>query len=97
MTGDLDALRARLGGEQASDAALQQHLDDARAICLAYMNRAELPEPCRPAVLYLAVCLYRRRGLEGELSHTESSLSIAPDPLPELVRVMLRPWRRIGG
>ena len=95
MTDDLDALRARLGGEEATDAELQQHLDDAEAICLAYINRAELPTACRPAVRYLAVCLYRRRGLEGELSHAEGSVSISPDPLPELVRVMLRPWRRV--
>lgn len=90
---DLSAIRARLPDETITDATAQALYDDAEALALGYLNRDTLPDACENAVYRLAVVLYNRMGMEGEISRTEGSVSSSIDLMPADIRTQLRPWR----
>lgn len=91
----LDKVKARLPtlSGNARNALLSELIEDATALTLSYLGRAELPEACQGAVVRLAVILYNRVGMEGETSHTEGGVSISGEALPEEIRALLRPYR----
>lgn len=88
----LSRLRTRVSGS-ASDEILIECLEDAKAMCLGYMQREEMPEGCESALLRTAVAVYNRIGIEGQISHSEGGVSIVVDSLPQEVKAALRPFR----
>lgn len=75
------------------DALLEDLLEDAECMILAYTGRDLLPELLEGAQLEIAAMLFNRMGMEGENSHSEGSVSRSADSLPEYLRRQLNPWR----
>lgn len=88
----LEKLKRRIPDAE-NDALLEDLLEDAERMICAYTLRSALPEALEAARLELAVILYNRRGMEGEASHGEGSVSRSVDSLPECLRRQLNPWR----
>ena len=70
-------------------------LADAHALMLAFMNRTQLPEALFPALIRLACILYNRLGIEGESHHSEGSVSMTVDSLPQEITLQLMPYRML--
>ena len=92
----LTRLKRRLiiTGEE-KDELLCDLLADAHALMLAFMNRTELPEALFPALIRLACILYNRLGIEGESHHSEGSVSMTVDSLPQEITLQLMPYRML--
>lgn len=88
----LDKLKRRLP-DAKDEALLQDLLDGAQEMILAYTGRDALPPVLQAAQLELAAVLFNRMGMEGETSHAEGSISRSADSLPEMIRRQLNPWR----
>lgn len=86
-------MRLQLGEDGSRDALLLSLLEEAEAMLCGYLNRQTIPPACKKAMVRLAVALYNRMGMEGATSHNEGGVSVSVDPMPEDVRVMLRPYR----
>lgn len=86
-------LRLQLGGDGSRDDLLLSLLEEAESMVCSYLNRQTMPPACKKALVRLAVALYNRIGMEGASSHNEGGVSVTVDPMPEDVRVMLRPYR----
>ena len=84
--------RLNITGEE-KDELLCDLLADAHALLLAFMNRTELPEALFPALIRLACILYNRLGIEGESHHSEGSVSMTVDSLPQEITLQLMPYR----
>lgn len=84
--------RLNITGEE-KDELLCDLLADAHALMLAFMNRTELPEALFPALIRLACILYNRLGIEGESHHSEGSVSMTVDSLPQEITLQLMPYR----
>lgn len=90
----LTRLKRRLAiANDDKDELLCDLLADAHALMLAYMNRSELPAALEPALLRLACMLYNRLGMEGESHHSEGSVSMTVDSLPQEIILQLTPYR----
>ena len=76
-----------------NDALLEEMLDSAEGIILAYTGRDVVPEKLEGAQVEIAAMLYNRMGMEGESAHAEGSVSRSADSLPEYVRRQLNPYR----
>lgn len=88
-------MRLQLGEDGSRDDLLLSLLEEAEAMVCGYLNRQTMPPACKKALLRLAVALYNRMGMEGASSHNEGGVSVTADPMPEDVRVMLRPYRLV--
>ena len=86
--------RLNITGEE-KDELLCDLLADAHALMLAFMNRTELPEALFPALIRLACILYNRLGIEGESHHSEGSVSMTVDSLPQEITLQLMPYRML--
>lgn len=84
--------RLNITGEE-KDELLCDLLADAHALMLAFMNRTELPEALFPALIRLSCILYNRLGIEGESHHSEGSVSMTVDSLPQEITLQLMPYR----
>ena len=84
--------RLNITGEE-KDELLCDLLADAHALMLSFMNRTELPEALFPALIRLACILYNRLGIEGESHHSEGSVSMTVDSLPQEITLQLMPYR----
>ena len=84
--------RLNITGEE-KDELLCDLLADAHALMLAFMNRTELPEALFPALIRLSCILYNRLGIEGESHHSEGSVSLTVDSLPQEITLQLMPYR----
>lgn len=91
----LPRLRARIRDE-VDDNLLMEMLIDAESLVLGHLNRKELPEECKNAVLRTAVALYNRMGMEGESNHHEGGVVIITEKIPGDVKEMLLPYRLMG-
>ena len=78
---------------EEKDELLCDLLADAHALMLAFMNRTELPEALFPALIRLSCILYNRLGIEGESHHSEGSVSMTVDSLPQEITLQLMPYR----
>ena len=86
--------RLNITGEE-KDELLCDLLADAHALMLAFMNRTELPEALFPALIRLSCILYNRLGIEGESHHSEGSVSMTVDSLPQEITLQLMPYRML--
>ena len=75
------------------DALLEDLLEDAERMILAYTGREMVPEILEGAQLEIAAMLFNRMGMEGERSHSEGSVSRSADSLPEYLKRQLNPYR----
>lgn len=75
------------------DALLQEMIDSAEGMILAYTGRDEVPEVLEGAQVEIAAMLFNRMGMEGESAHAEGSVSRSADSLPDYVRRQLNPYR----
>ena len=88
----LEKLKRRIP-DAADDALLEDLLDDAAAMILAYTGRDAVPEVLEAAQLALAAAAYNRMGMEGERDHGEGGVTRSVDALPEDIRRQLNPYR----
>ena len=88
----ISRLKLRIPDAQ-DDALLEELLDSAEGMILAYTGREELPERLEGAQVEIAAMLYNRMGMEGEASHSEGSVSRSADSLPEYLRRQMNPFR----
>ena len=88
----MDRLKRRIPDLQ--DEMLMEDLiaDAGRMIC-AYTLRQEVPECLEGVQIEIAAMLFNRMGMEGEMIHSEGSVSHHADSLPESIRRQLNPWR----
>lgn len=86
--------RLKLRLPDASDnALLNELLDSAGEMILAYTGRSCVPETLHGAQIEIAVLLYNRMGMEGESDHAEGSVRRSVESIPEQVRAQLNPYR----
>jgi hypothetical protein len=88
----LEKLKRRIP-DVKDDALLQDLLDAAAEMILAYTGRDELPPVLQAVQIELAAMQLNRMGMEGESSHAEGSVHRSADSLPEMVRRQLNPYR----
>ena len=88
----LERLKLRLGGA-GNDLLLDELLSSAAEMICAYTGRAHVPEALRGVQLEIAVILFNRMGMEGEIQHDEGSVHRTAESLPENVRTQLNPYR----
>lgn len=90
----LTILRRRLNlRDEKQDALLQDLLCDAEMYVMAYTGRGRLPDCLRGTVVELAAMQYARLGIQGESAHSEGSVSITVDSLPDSIRQLLNRHR----
>ncbi len=88
----LEKLRRRI--PDARDTGLLNDLLEAAAdMILAYTGRDEVPDGLRSAQVSLAAVLYNRMGIEGEAAHSEGGVSRSVEMMPEDLRHQLNAWR----
>lgn len=88
----LEKLKRRIP-DVKDDALLQDLIEDAGGMICAVTLRGEVPEALQAAQIEIAAMLFNRMGMEGESIHSEGSLSIHADSLPESLRRQIYPWR----
>lgn len=89
----LNKLRRRIPDAQ-DEQLLADLISEAADMICAYTLRESVPEKLNGAMLEIAVMLFNRMGMEGELSHSEGSVQRSVEGLPEGIRRQLNPWRR---
>ena len=90
----LERLKQRLP-DGTSEALLQELLQSAEGVICAYTARAEMPEALSATQLEIAVILFNRMGMEGEIRHGEGSADRTVEAIPEDIRRQLNPYRRV--
>ena len=75
------------------DALLSDLLSEAASFLRAYLRRSVIPADLEDAQLRVAVILYNRMGMEGEVSHNEGGVSRTAEALPEDLKRWLNAWR----
>ncbi len=88
----LERLKRRIP-DAGDEALLNDLLDAAADIILAYTGRREVPDALKNVQIALAVMTYNRMGMEGESSHNEGGISRSVEALPEDIRRQLNPFR----
>ena len=88
----LAKLKRRLP-DAKDEALLNDQLEAAGEMIMAYTSRNAVPEPLRGAQLEAAAMLYNRMGMEGESTHDEGALHRCADSLPEYLKRQLNPYR----
>ena len=88
----LGRLKLRLP-DASDDALLNELLDSAGEMILAYTGRPRLSKALCGAQIEIAAMLYNRMGMEGESEHAEGSVRRSVDGIPEQVRAQLNPYR----
>ena len=88
----LGRLRLRLP-DADNDALLNELLDSAGEMILAYTGRSRVPKALCGAQIEIAVLLYNRMGMEGESDHAEGSVRRSVESIPDQVRAQLNPYR----
>ena len=76
-----------------ADAQITALLAQADALILGYTYRPALPAGLDDARVAIALVLYNRSGAEGEYKRVEGEVASVFEPIPELIKAMLRPWR----
>ena len=79
--------------DAGDDALLSDLLGEAASFLRAYLRRSEIPADLEDAQLRVAVILYNRMGMEGEVSHNEGGISRTAEALPEDLKAWLNAWR----
>ena len=88
----IERLRRRIP-DAGDDALLNDLLEAAGDMIVAYTGREDVPEGLRSAQVALAATLYNRMGIEGEIGHSEGGVSRNLEALPEDLRRQLNAWR----
>ena len=88
----LAKLKRRLP-DAADDALLRDLLDEAAAFIRAYTRRDQIPSGLEDAQVRIAVMLFNRMGMEGEVSHGEGGVTRTAEMLPEDLKRWLNGWR----
>ena len=88
----LAKLKRRLP-DSANNALLNDLLEEAGAFIRAYTRRSEVPAELEDAQVRIAVILFNRMGMEGEISRGEGGMTRTAEMLPEDVRKWLNGWR----
>jgi len=89
--GALDRLSMRLLG--VDSAVLEELLDEAEGMLLAFTGRMTLPGALETALVQLAVVLYNRRGIEGQTAHSEGGVSRSMEGIPQEILHQAAPYR----
>ncbi len=90
----LEMLKRRLGtDDDKGDELFIDLLCEAEAFILAYTGRSDMPGVLRGIVIDLAAMHYQRLGMQGEISHSEGSVSITMESLPQNIKALLDRYR----
>lgn len=86
-----ERLRAKLPN-MAEDKLEALYLD-AEGMVLALAGRQTLPRVLETSVVQMAIVLYNREGIEGEVGHSEGGVSRTMEAIPEEIRRQIMPYR----
>ena len=83
----------RLLPEAEDEQLLNDLLDYAREMIMAYTHRESLPETLDGVQIRLAAVLFNRMGIEGEISHSEGGVSRSIEAMPGDIKAQLNQFR----
>ncbi len=95
----LDRLKIKLGiplDDVNEDNLLSLYLEDAEDEILELTHLEEIPKKLLPTQIDLAIIMYNKQGIEGQISHSEGGISRSfEEGIPESIMKRIRSCRRL--